>query len=139
MILVLVITMIVAACGGGDDDRSPADAQVSVAEESSPAPEPAAASEQVQPEPEPVAEAEAVPSLGDPARGQVIFFANACNVCHGDQGEGGIGPTIAATALTLDEVILQYREPREAMPPFSEAAVPDLDVADVYAWLQSLR
>ena len=76
---------------------------------------------------------------GDPARGQQLFFANGCNVCHGDIGQGAIGPTIAQTGLSLDEVITQYRDPvGTTMPRFSEGAVPDEDVADIYAWLQTL-
>ena len=34
---------------------------------------------------------------GDPAHGQELFFANGCNVCHGDTGEGGVGAHEAHT------------------------------------------
>jgi len=71
-------------------------------------------------------------------RGQELFFANGCNVCHGDTGEGGIGPTIASTGLTIDQVIEQYRSPRGAMPPFTEDRVSDEQVGDIYAWLETL-
>ena len=74
---------------------------------------------------------------GDAANGQRLFFANGCNVCHGDTGQGGIGPTIASTNLNLEQVIGQYRSPRAAMPPFPADRVPDEDVADIYAWLQT--
>ncbi len=74
----------------------------------------------------------------DPARGQQLFFANGCNVCHGDQGQGAIDPTIASTGFSLDQVMGQYRSPRDFMPQFSADAVPDADVADIYAWLQTL-
>lgn len=74
----------------------------------------------------------------DPARGQELFFASGCNVCHGDTGGGAIGPTIAQTGFTLAQVIQQYRTPRSAMPPFPADKVPDQDVAHIYAWLQTL-
>ena len=75
---------------------------------------------------------------GDPRRGQQLFFINGCNVCHGDQGEGGIGLPIAGTALPLEEVISQYRNPRDQMPVFPPDVIPDEDIADTYAWLQTL-
>lgn len=70
--------------------------------------------------------------------GQQLFFTNGCNVCHGDQGGGGIGLPIAGTALTLEEVIDQYRNPRDQMPAFTPDVIPDEDIADTYAWLQTL-
>jgi cytochrome c oxidase subunit 2 len=80
------------------------------------------------------------PATNEPnaARGQELFFANGCSVCHGDNGEGGIGPTIASTGFSLDQVIGQYRSPRDAMPAFPADRVSDAEVADIYAWLQTL-
>lgn len=70
--------------------------------------------------------------------GRELFFANGCNVCHGDNGEGGIGPTIASTGFTLRQEIGQYRSPRAAMPAFPEDRVSDAQVAEISAWLQTL-
>ena len=80
------------------------------------------------------------PAAGEPnaANGQELFFANGCAVCHGDNGEGGIGPTLASTGFSLDQVIDQYRSPRAAMPAFPADRIADAEVADIYAWLQSL-
>ena len=89
----------------------------------------AQAEEQAQEEPE---------AAGDPDRGRELYFANGCAVCHGDQGEGGIGPTIASTSFTVDQVIQQYRAPRGFMPAFPADLVPDADVGEVHAWLQTL-
>lgn len=85
-------------------------------------------------DPEPPAELEP----GDPERGQQVFFQNGCNVCHGDTGEGGIGPTIAQTGLSVGQMIDQYRNPRGVMPAFNPDVVTDQQVADVHAWLQTL-
>ena len=80
------------------------------------------------------------PATNEPnaARGQELFFANGCSVCHGDNGEGGIGPTIASTGFSLEQVIGQYRSPRAVMPAFPADRVSDAEVADIYAWLQTL-
>lgn len=77
-------------------------------------------------------------AVGNPANGQNLFFALGCNVCHGDQGEGLVGPTIAMTVVPLDRVIQQYREPLEAMTEFTPDQVSDEEIADIYAWLQSV-
>jgi len=75
----------------------------------------------------------------DAANGMELFFANGCNVCHGDTGEGIIGPQIAGTTLTFSQVVSQYRNPRAAMPQFPADVVPDEDVFDIYSWLQTLE
>ncbi len=77
-------------------------------------------------------------AVGNPANGQNLFFSLGCNVCHGDQGEGLVGPTIAMTIVPLDRVVEQYREPLEAMTEFPPDQVSDEDIADIYAWLQTV-
>ena len=72
------------------------------------------------------------------SEGRELFFANGCNVCHGDNGEGGIGPTIARTGFTLEQEIGQYRSPRSAMPAFPADRVSDAQVAAIHAWLQTV-
>ena len=70
------------------------------------------------------------PTPGDPIRGQQVFFQNGCNVCHGDTGQGGIGPTLAQTSFNLEREIDQYRNPRGTMPRFDASIIPDEDVAE---------
>jgi mono/diheme cytochrome c family protein len=82
---------------------------------------------------------DALLAAGDAAHGQELFFANGCNVCHGDAGEGVIGPTIAQSRLTLSQVVGQYRTPRDSMPPFDEDRLTDQDIADIVTWLQTLE
>ncbi len=77
-------------------------------------------------------------AIGNPANGQNLFFSMGCNVCHGDLGEGLVGPTIAMTVVPLDRVITQYREPLEAMTAFPPDQISDEEIADIYAWLQSV-
>ena len=77
-------------------------------------------------------------AVGNPSNGQNLFFSLGCNVCHGDRGEGLVGPTIAMTIVPLDRVITQYREPLEAMTAFPPDQVSDEEIADIYAWLQTV-
>ena len=74
----------------------------------------------------------------DLGQGEELFFSNGCNVCHGDLGEGGIGPMIAGTQLTFSQELQQYRSPREAMPAFPAARIADEDVFNIWSWLKSL-
>ncbi len=78
-------------------------------------------------------------AIGNPVNGQNLFFSMGCNVCHGDRGEGLVGPTIAMTVVPLDRVIEQYREPLEAMTAFPPDQIADEEIADVYAWLQTVE
>ncbi len=78
-------------------------------------------------------------AVGNPANGQELFFSLTCNACHGDRGEGLVGPTIAQTIVSLERVIEQYREPLEGMRVFSPEEVSDDEIADIYAWLQTVE
>ena len=143
LLLIAGALLFAVACNDNDfdaapDDRGAAAAQTAGARERE---QPAAQAEQ-QEQPQQEAQQQAAPVVatsGDPDRGQELFFANGCNVCHGENGEGLIGPTIASTNFTITQVTEQYRSPRgTVMPEFPVDRVPDADVADIYAWLQTL-
>ena len=123
LILVLV-TLVAAACSDDDFDSAPDDRGALAGERAGAV---AADSGNIE---------DAADSV---AFGNELFFENGCNVCHGDTGEGGIGPTIAQTTLALDDVISQYRNPRGIMPPFAENRISDDEVANIYNFLQSLE
>ena len=82
---------------------------------------------------------EAAPK-GDAKAGQQLFASIGCWECHGSQGQGGAitGPRLAHTALPFAAVLQQLRVPQNAMPPYEAAVVSDAQVADIYAWLESL-
>lgn len=77
---------------------------------------------------------------GDAKTGQQIFLADGCWECHGTVAQGGVitGPRLAHTALPEAAVLQQLRVPQNAMPPYEASVVPDAQVADIYAWLESL-
>lgn len=77
---------------------------------------------------------------GDAKAGQQLFLADGCWECHGTVGQGGVitGPRLAHTALPEAAVLQQLRVPQNAMPPYEASVISDAQVADIYAWLESL-
>lgn len=77
---------------------------------------------------------------GDAKTGQQLFLADGCWECHGTVAQGGVitGPRLAHTALPFAAVLQQLRVPQNAMPPYEPAVISDAQVADIYAWLESL-
>lgn len=81
---------------------------------------------------------EAMQAAADPARGEELYFAKNCQTCHGDLGQGIVGPTIAQTGLAIQGALAQYRQPRGIMPVQPPEDTPPDHVADIWAWLQTL-
>ena len=79
----------------------------------------------------------AAPS-GDAARGRTLFDETyRCYACHGFAGETG-APRLVPMSRTEESFTDFVRKPpRAAMPAFSD--VPAKDLADLYAYLRSLR
>jgi mono/diheme cytochrome c family protein len=77
---------------------------------------------------------------GDADKGKSTFMADGCYECHGRVGQGGrlTGPTLARTQLPLDAFAQQLRQPSNEMPPYEPGVVSDQDVANIYAYLQSM-
>jgi mono/diheme cytochrome c family protein len=77
---------------------------------------------------------------GDAKAGQQLFLSIGCWECHGSEAQGGAitGPRLAHTALPFAAVVQQLRVPQNAMPPYEPSVVSDADVANIYAWLESL-
>jgi len=79
---------------------------------------------------------------GNAANGKRIFLADGCFTCHGRSGQGGAyngpAPILAHTALPFDGFKGQVRNPSDDMPAYSDAVLSDKDVADIYAFVQSL-
>jgi mono/diheme cytochrome c family protein len=79
---------------------------------------------------------------GDTTNGKKVFLADGCFTCHGRSGQGGAyngpAPILAHTALPFDGFKGQLRNPSDDMPAFSDAVLSDNDIADIYAFVQSL-
>ena len=79
---------------------------------------------------------------GDAFNGKRIYLAVGCYTCHGRAGQGGayngVAPPLAKTAMPWDGFKFQLRTPASDMPAYSEPVMPEKDIADIYAFLQSL-
>src|ERR1700729_1143390 len=79
---------------------------------------------------------------GDAANGKRLYLTDGCFTCHGRSGQGGAyntpAPILAKTALPFDGFKGQIRNPVNDMPAFSDALLSDKDIADIYAFVQSL-
>jgi len=81
---------------------------------------------------------EAPTPTGDAKRGKTLFDQTyRCYACHGYEGETG-SPRLVPMARSEEAFVTFVRKPPSpAMPSFSDVAAKDL--ADVYAYLRSLR
>jgi len=74
--------------------------------------------------------------------GKVAFVKNGCWQCHDFNGQGSVatsgGRVIANTPLPFDAFKTYVRDPGGSMPPFHVEILSDSDLADIYAYLESL-
>jgi mono/diheme cytochrome c family protein len=79
---------------------------------------------------------------GDAAKGKRIYLADGCFTCHGRSGQGGAyngpAPVLAKTQMPFDGFKGQLRAPSNDMPAYSTAVLSEQDIADIYAFVQSL-
>ncbi|HEY3920171.1 MAG TPA: cytochrome c [Stellaceae bacterium] len=79
---------------------------------------------------------------GDAAAGKKVFLADGCYECHGRVGEGGAmngpAPILAKSKLPYEAFKAQLRGPANDMPPYPTTLLSDQQVADIFAYLQSL-
>jgi mono/diheme cytochrome c family protein len=75
-------------------------------------------------------------------KGKIAFVKNGCWQCHGFQGQGSIatsnGKVLAGTSLPFETFEAFVRSTNRAMPPYGEAILSSADLADIYAFLQSV-
>ncbi len=72
--------------------------------------------------------------LGDPYRGQTVF-TQTCAACHGNAGQGGVGPKLVGDTITLAAAKAQIESPAGTMPP---NLVTGRKLGDVLAYLSQL-
>ena len=71
--------------------------------------------------------------------GKRVFMRVGCWQCHGTVGQGGVtGPKLAPDPLAFDVLSAFVRSTNRAMPPYHEQVLSDDDLADIYAYLQSI-
>jgi cytochrome c551 len=72
--------------------------------------------------------------LGDVYRGQTVY-STTCAGCHGDTGQGGVGPKLDGAGISLAAAKAQIDNGGGAMPPH---LVSGRDEEDVLAYLSTL-
>jgi mono/diheme cytochrome c family protein len=78
----------------------------------------------------------------DAARGKILFTQKyGCYQCHGTEGQGSpvTGKQLAPNPLPYEALSAFVRTTSREMPPFKEAVLPEADLADIYAYLQSIK
>ena len=71
-------------------------------------------------------------------QGKAAFIQHGCWQCHGTQGQGSI-MTSGGKRLAPNPAFAGFvRSINRAMPPYSEKILSDADLADIYAYLQSI-
>jgi mono/diheme cytochrome c family protein len=71
--------------------------------------------------------------------GKGLFLKVGCYQCHGTQGQGGsAGPRLAPDPMPFETLAAFVRTSPREMPPFHVKVLSDADLADIYAYLQSI-
>jgi mono/diheme cytochrome c family protein len=73
-------------------------------------------------------------ATGDAGRGQTVFREN-CAGCHGDSGQGGVGPQLASSGVDAAQVTAAVQQGRGVMPA---GLVSGQEQADVVAYVVSI-
>jgi mono/diheme cytochrome c family protein len=82
------------------------------------------------------------PPAGSADRGYHTYMKFMCYTCHGTLGQGadrGAGPKLTPGLLPYPAFALQTRAPRQDMPPYRQQFLSDQELADIYAYLSSIK
>ena len=72
-------------------------------------------------------------------KGKQVFMRAGCWQCHGTVGQGGAaGPKLAPDPLPFDALSSFVRTTNRQMPAYRKQVLSDADLADLYAYLQSI-
>jgi cytochrome c2 len=76
---------------------------------------------------------------GNADMGKKSFVSYGCYQCHGyeAQGSSATGPRLGPRPLAFAQLSKYVRAPTGQMPPYTAKVLPDADLANIYAFLQS--
>ena len=85
------------------------------------------------------APAAASATAGHAGNGKQVYMRAGCFECHDIEGQGGAGtgPRLAPP-IAYSGFLRQVRSPSDQMPPYTAKVLSDNEVADIYAYLQSV-
>jgi len=72
------------------------------------------------------------------SNGKKIFDSYGCYQCHDHDGHGGVGARLAPNPIPFTAFSKYVRQPTGEMPPYTKKVVTDQELADIYAYLQSI-
>ena len=78
----------------------------------------------------------------DAAKGKTLFTQKyGCYQCHGTEGQGSAitGPRLAPNPMPYEALSNFVRTSAREMPPYRVQILPDEDLQDIYAYLQSIK
>jgi len=76
---------------------------------------------------------------GNAENGKKLWVKDNCYTCHGYDGHGGAVARLAPTPIAMAAFIAIVRHPpASSMPTFSEKVIPDSDLRDMWAYLNSI-
>jgi mono/diheme cytochrome c family protein len=88
--------------------------------------------------PQAASKAGAAAPAGNAQNGKKLFESYGCWQCHGHEGQGGAGARIAPRPIAFQAFQRYVRAPADQMPPYTAKVVSDQELADIYAFLQSI-
>ncbi|NBQ06410.1 MAG: cytochrome c [Betaproteobacteria bacterium] len=75
-------------------------------------------------------------------RGEKLYMQHQCYSCHGTNGQGGernAGPQIFPNPTPFVAFELQLRTPRNLMPRYSVQNINDVQLKDLYAYVENMQ
>src|SRR5262250_592975 len=78
------------------------------------------------------------PPAGNAENGKKLYAQYGCYQCHGYAAQGGVGPRLAPRPLAFAAFSKYVRQPSGEMPPYTTKVVSNAQLADLYAFLQSV-
>ncbi len=78
---------------------------------------------------------------GNAQNGRKLFESYGCYQCHGREAQGGLGtgPRLGPKPIPFSAFQRYVRHPTGQMPPYTAKVVSEKDLADLYAFLESLK
>ena len=76
---------------------------------------------------------------GNADEGKKLFVSYGCYQCHGReaQGSNATGPRLGPRPIAFTAFTRYVRRPTGQMPPYTSKVVSDMDLANIYAFLQA--